>query len=172
MGTVGLLESVQTRLVALDGRAADIPVDCDILVVGRHAECDVRIDSIRVSRRHCCMTKKNGELTVRDLGSTNGIRINGKRVQSGRVRPGDELSIAHFRFRLEGAQGFELPPEDSASGIAEHPHPQEMSSPREDSPRFPLSQPADSAEDNPVAAALRELLSPRPKKGCSESTMR
>jgi pSer/pThr/pTyr-binding forkhead associated (FHA) protein len=90
-----------SRLVALTGEP-DILVDRALVVVGRHPQCDVRIDSIRVSRRHCCMTEVDGEVLVRDLGSTNGIRINGMKLTSGRVRPGDELSIAHVRYRLEG----------------------------------------------------------------------
>jgi pSer/pThr/pTyr-binding forkhead associated (FHA) protein len=48
------------------------------------------------------MTEVNGEVLVRDLGSTNGIRINGRKLQSGWLRPGDELSIAHIRYRMEG----------------------------------------------------------------------
>jgi pSer/pThr/pTyr-binding forkhead associated (FHA) protein len=35
------------------------------------------------------------------LGSTNGIRINGRRVQSGRLKPGDELMIANFRYFVD-----------------------------------------------------------------------
>src|SRR5690349_23022705 len=95
------------RLVALD-EGPDIPVDRTLVVVGRHPQCDARLDSIRVSRRHCCMSEDNGEVVVRDLGSTNGIRINGQRVESGRLRPGDELSIAHIRYRLENGQGHEV----------------------------------------------------------------
>ncbi len=76
------------RLMALD-EGPDIPVDRAVVVVGRHPQCDARIDSIRVSRRHCCMTTDNGEVVVRDLGSTNGIRINGQRVEMGRLRSGD-----------------------------------------------------------------------------------
>ena len=53
------------------------------------------------------MSQDNGEVTVRDLGSTNGIRINGQRVERGRLRPGDELSIAHIRYRLENGQGHD-----------------------------------------------------------------
>jgi len=95
-----------TRLVALS-EGADIPLDRAMIVVGRHPQCDARLDSIRVSRRHCCMTQDNGEVIVRDLGSTNGIRINGQRVEMGRLRPGDELSIAHLRYRLEVAEGYQ-----------------------------------------------------------------
>jgi len=88
------------RLVALD-EGSDIPLDRSMVVVGRHPLCDVRLDSLRISRHHCCMTQDKEEVVVRDLGSTNGIRINGERVERGRLRPGDELSIAHIRYRLE-----------------------------------------------------------------------
>ena len=74
-----------------------------MVMVGRHPQCDARLDSVRVSRRHCILTEDGGEVVVRDLGSTNGIRINGQRVERGRLRPGDEISIAHIRYRLEGA---------------------------------------------------------------------
>lgn len=37
---------------------------------------------------------------MRDLGSTNGTRINGMRVETGVLKPGDELAIAHFAYRL------------------------------------------------------------------------
>jgi hypothetical protein len=94
------------RLVALD-EGPDITLSHSMVVVGRHPACDTRLDSLRVSRHHCCMTQENGEVVVRDLGSTNGIRINGQRVEIGRLRPGDELSIAHIRYRLENGQGHE-----------------------------------------------------------------
>ncbi len=94
------------RLVALD-EGSDIPLDRAMVVVGRHPQCDARLDSLRVSRHHCCMTIDHGEVIIRDLGSTNGIRINGQRVELGRLRPGDLLSIAHIRYRLENGQAHE-----------------------------------------------------------------
>jgi pSer/pThr/pTyr-binding forkhead associated (FHA) protein len=95
-----------TRLVALD-EGPDIALDRDMVVVGRHPNCDTRLDSLRVSRHHCCMTQESGEVVVRDLGSTNGIRINGQRVEMGRLRAGDELSIAHIRYRLEDGESHD-----------------------------------------------------------------
>jgi len=38
---------------------------------------------------------------VSDLDSTNGTRINGRSINSGRLHPGDEPMIAHFRYRIE-----------------------------------------------------------------------
>ena len=81
----------------------DIPVDHPTVMVGRHAQCDARLDSRRVSQRHCLLTEDGGEVVVRDLCSTNGTWINGRRVERGRLKPSDELSIAHIRYRLDGA---------------------------------------------------------------------
>lgn len=105
------------RLVAIDD-VPDIPLDRAMVVVGRHPQCDARLDSLRVSRHHCCMTQDHGEVIVRDLGSTNGIRINGQRVEIGRLRSGDELSIAHIRYRLDNGQGHEATLADSCGNQA------------------------------------------------------
>jgi pSer/pThr/pTyr-binding forkhead associated (FHA) protein len=91
---------MSARLVAID-EGPDILLNRPMVVVGRHYGCDLRLDSLRVSRHHCCLTLEDGVVVVRDLGSTNGIRINGLRVETGRLHPGDELSIAHLRYRFE-----------------------------------------------------------------------
>jgi predicted component of type VI protein secretion system len=99
------------RLVASGGRP-DILVDRLPVMVGRHPQCDSRLASLRVSRWHCCLTEIDGALWVRDLGSTNGIWINGRRVISGRLQLGDVLAIAHVCFRLaEGEPGRACDPE-------------------------------------------------------------
>jgi pSer/pThr/pTyr-binding forkhead associated (FHA) protein len=77
-----------------------IPLDKPILLVGRHPECDVQIESRKISRRHCCLAQVSDYLVVRDLGSTNGVRINGVRVLEGRLKEGDELTIGGHRYRV------------------------------------------------------------------------
>ncbi len=153
------------RLVALD-EGPDIVLDRAMVVVGRHPACDARLDSLRVSRHHCCMMQESGEVVVRDLGSTNGIRINGQRVEMGRLRPGDELSIAHIRYRLDNGQGHDqtladpvgsLPPSpDAFSGPSSRP-PQvdhrDIGYPPEHPPLSPLP-----ADENALAAAVRKIL--------------
>src|SRR4051794_4102864 len=88
------------HLAALDG-GPELVVGRDLLLVGRDARCDARIASSRISRFHCTLARERGEVVVRDLASTNGIRINGRRAAVGRLRAGDELSIADFRYRLQ-----------------------------------------------------------------------
>src|SRR5215217_3053321 len=87
------------QLVALND-GPSILVDKPILLLGRHPECDVQIDSRKISRRHCCIAQVNDYLVVRDLDSTNGIRINGVRVVEGKLRPGDEVTIGSHRYRV------------------------------------------------------------------------
>jgi pSer/pThr/pTyr-binding forkhead associated (FHA) protein len=92
---------MSAQLVALtDGRV--IQVDKGILVVGRHAECDVQILSPKISRLHCCLALVGEYLIVRDLNSTNGIRINGVRMIEGRLGAGDELAIGTHRYQVRG----------------------------------------------------------------------
>jgi predicted component of type VI protein secretion system len=88
------------RLVAVD-EGPDIVLDRETLVVGRHPACDIRLDVLRVSRHHCCLIHQAGVVVVKDLGSTNGTRINGRKVEVGRLEDGDELSIAHIRYRFK-----------------------------------------------------------------------
>jgi pSer/pThr/pTyr-binding forkhead associated (FHA) protein len=87
------------QLLALtDGPS--ILLDKPILLLGRHPECDIQLNSRKVSRRHCCVAQLNDFLVVRDLGSTNGIRINGNRVLEGRLKGGDELTIGNFKYQV------------------------------------------------------------------------
>jgi pSer/pThr/pTyr-binding forkhead associated (FHA) protein len=105
-----------TRLISLDD-GPDIPLDREPIMVGRHPLCDVRLPSIRVSRRHCCLTEVDGEVVVRDLGSSNGTRINGRCVEAGRLRPGDTLTIANLRYRLEKGRVARESRADPQSGM-------------------------------------------------------
>lgn len=87
------------QLLALDN-GISILLDKPILLIGRHPECDIQIDSRKISRRHCCIAQVSDYFIVRDLGSTNGIRINGIRVIEGRLTSGDELTIGNNRYEV------------------------------------------------------------------------
>lgn len=89
----------------------NILLDKPILLLGRHPECDIQIDSRKISRRHCCIAQIGEHLVVRDLGSMNGIRIDGERVVEGRLKEGAELTIGNNRYRVtwEAAAELETP---------------------------------------------------------------
>src|SRR5262245_22789376 len=87
------------QLIALT-EGPNILLDKPILLLGRHPECDIQIDSRKISRRHCCIAQVEDYLIVRDLGSTNGIRINGVRVQEGKLQVDDELTLGNTRYKV------------------------------------------------------------------------
>jgi FHA domain len=69
--------------------------------LGRHDDCVVRIKSSQVSRRHCELFDVGGKLTVRDLGSSNGTFVNGKRVTGQQtLKVGDELTVGAVTLRV------------------------------------------------------------------------
>src|SRR5205823_516764 len=100
------------QLVALT-EGPSILLDKPILLLGRHPECDIQLESRKVSRRHCCIAQVGKCLVVRDLGSTNGIRINGVRMLEGSLKVGDELTIGSHRYQI---QWDDLAPAPSGNG--------------------------------------------------------
>ena len=90
-------------LVPLDPGSCLIPLEKAIVLIGRQADCDVSLThSRKVSRKHCCVAQVNTSFVVRDLGSTNGVFVNGSRVRKeAGLSFGDELAIGDVRFRLQ-----------------------------------------------------------------------
>src|SRR3954452_12953990 len=92
------------QLVVLRGRSATtaLKLGDGVTTAGRHDDCQLRIKSSEVSRRHCQFFEKNGLLLVKDMGSSNGTFLNGKRIEGQRVlEPGDELTIGPVKLRVE-----------------------------------------------------------------------
>jgi predicted component of type VI protein secretion system len=85
----------------IKGTAPIITLHRPVLMIGRHLECDVRIDQPKISRRHCCLAMAYDRVLVRDLGSRNRIRVNGQVVDEARLKAGDELAIGPLLYRLE-----------------------------------------------------------------------
>ena len=70
--------------------------------IGRHDDCLIRIRSAQVSRRHCELFEDKGKLMVKDLGSSNGTFVNGKRVLGQQpLKAGDVLSIGGVTLRVD-----------------------------------------------------------------------
>jgi pSer/pThr/pTyr-binding forkhead associated (FHA) protein len=90
---------MRAQLIPLEGGQA-IDIAKDLVVVGRKEECDLRLDHRSVSKIHCIIVKTDGLLLLRDLGSTNGTRVNGYRIRRAALLPNDQLSIANYKFRV------------------------------------------------------------------------
>ncbi len=96
-------------LEPVSGKGLKIPVDKAILFIGRHPDCDVVITRSRmISRKHCALVQINDSLVIRDLGSTNGIRVNGEKVRREvRVKPGDTVTIGDLDYVVKSVKAPE-----------------------------------------------------------------
>ena len=76
-------------------------LDDRVLVVGRSRDCDITVDDANVSRRHAEIRHEDGAYWIVDLGSTNGITVDGKRVERARLEPGPEILLGTTEVRFE-----------------------------------------------------------------------
>jgi pSer/pThr/pTyr-binding forkhead associated (FHA) protein len=92
-------------------RGQVVPLEKAILVVGRQADCDIILtQSRKVSRKHCIFAQVNDRWMLRDLGSTNGVSVNGTRVKKeARLRNGDLVTIGDLPFRLQNKPELDEP---------------------------------------------------------------
>jgi Protein of unknown function (DUF3662)/FHA domain len=71
------------------------------VLIGRSRECDIQLDDPNTSRRHAEVRREGSTWVVADLGSTNGIKVNGHRVAETELHPGDEVMLGLARLRFE-----------------------------------------------------------------------
>jgi Protein of unknown function (DUF3662)/Inner membrane component of T3SS, cytoplasmic domain len=73
------------------------------VLVGRSRECDVTVSDPNVSRRHIELRRGNRGWSAVDLGSTNGMKVNGRRIGHAELNPGDRITIGvtDLTFELE-----------------------------------------------------------------------
>ena len=70
------------------------------LILGRKADCDIRLINPTVGRHHCKVSVENGELVAKDLDSSNGTFINGEKIGQGRLRDGDVLECGTAEVKI------------------------------------------------------------------------
>ena len=85
--------TVDDRRYVLDGERSTI---------GRSRDADCVLQDPNVSRHHAELRRSpRGDWTIADLGSTNGVKVNGRRVASTRLSPGDQVTVGTTTFRFD-----------------------------------------------------------------------
>jgi len=79
-----------------------VPGDSGPVLIGRSRRCDFIVADASVSRRHALLLRGGDGWTLYDLGSTNGTRVNGWRVDRAVLRAGDEVELGALHLRFAG----------------------------------------------------------------------
>jgi pSer/pThr/pTyr-binding forkhead associated (FHA) protein/outer membrane protein assembly factor BamD (BamD/ComL family) len=81
----------------------------DVTVLGRSIDADITLPDPRASRRHVQIVYSDGQYIVEDLGSANGIKVNGKKLTKHLLNPQDKISIGHtvLEFMLVDPENYD-----------------------------------------------------------------
>lgn len=165
------------RLMPLSEGSHPIALDKAITLIGRHPDCDAVLDeNQKISRRHCCIAQVENRLVLRDLGSMNGIRVNGETIVETDLREGDEITIGDEEFVLELSSALDSSRQDPPTAAqptkgkrapkpVTAPPARPSVTPQDISQEFPVAIPEDDIDDDlrlnfPVSAPADPPMSP------------
>jgi pSer/pThr/pTyr-binding forkhead associated (FHA) protein len=89
------------------GAGSRFLLDKEVTTAGRHADSEIFLDDVTVSRRHATFTREGDTFTVSDAGSLNGTYVNRDRIDTVVLQDTDEVQIG--KYRLVFFQGHESP---------------------------------------------------------------
>jgi ABC transport system ATP-binding/permease protein len=88
---------------AIDATTFRLPSG-SVKTIGRSAGAEFIVEAPLVSRLHCQLTATAASLQVKDLGSTNGTFVNGKRVKTAELKVGDRLSVGRLELLVSKSE--------------------------------------------------------------------
>ena len=101
--TTGVKRVSVLQLEAGPGAPEAYPLVKERMIVGRGQDVDIRIQGNSISRQHMLIVRTGPEFTVRDLNSRNGVHLNGVRIHSAVLRPGDQIQVGDSLFVFQSA---------------------------------------------------------------------
>jgi hypothetical protein len=93
--------AVATARYALRGQGIDVELTDAGVVIGRSRRCDIVLTDPNVSRQHAEVRLSGPQAVLRDLGSTNGTRVNRRAVTQAVLQPGDRIEVGTTELRFE-----------------------------------------------------------------------
>ena len=121
--------AIRVRLIergSTPEQTREVVVNQAEFLIGRGADCDLRLRDHEISRHHCIIRVVGGEATLVDLGSSNGTYLNGQRVRSqAPLHSGDELRLGAATFVVDlgdpEATRLDVPDVDPLAGTIKLP---------------------------------------------------
>ncbi len=143
-----------------DGERREFPLKGNRTVIGRRQDAGLRIPTPDVSRQHCEVLLTPQMLTVKDLGSTNGTYVNGKRIAETKLAPADRLAVGPVVFvvQIDGkpaaikpGDAVSAPPPAAAKAPAPAPKPAKAKADIDEDELFELDE-GDLDLEDPISA--------------------
>ena len=160
---------MQVRLRVIGGKMKQPEYVLELpAIIGRSSGADVTIPDTAVSRQHCEIFEANGIVRIRDLGSTNGTCVGGKRVEEALLRPHDQISVGPATFEILYAYPDAQPAAQQIDATGSEEEPRLV--PEESSELVPAEAPQDSRDTrrtgkHPSGAAETTSLELDPEAG-------
>ena len=118
IGVATFLTGHRANLVAVAGdpQGTEFPLEQKCVTLGRGPNVDLVFEDEAMSRQHAAVEFVDGQFRIRDLGSTNGLQVNGKPTQVAKLQHGDRVRIGTLEFQLiieereQEPETYELPP--------------------------------------------------------------
>src|SRR5437763_2190799 len=86
-----------------EGRKTVVPMVREEITIGRQEGNTIRLTERNVSRRHARLVKDNGSVLIEDLGSYNGVRVNGEKITGPtKIKEGDLVEIGDYDLGVQG----------------------------------------------------------------------
>ena len=96
---------MKARLAIYKGAKVDLafPITESITAIGRDADNLIQLPDPKVSKHHAVIHAKGNSWTIEDMGSTNGLKVNGVRMKSIELKDGDQIHIGPFDLVFESS---------------------------------------------------------------------
>ncbi len=86
-------------MVSAPSRGKEFTLESEATIIGRWPENDLVIDHQSISRHHAKILREDNHYTIVDMGSQNGVLVNGEKYDRVELRKGDMIDLGHVRFR-------------------------------------------------------------------------
>lgn len=149
---------MKLSLVVADGvhKGKAIPIPVAQFVIGRDEGCQLRPSSPAVSKRHCAVLVKGGQVFVQDFGSTNGTFVNDQPVSGeAELKDGDKLVVGPLVFQVKVEPATSTKGDSKSDSKAAGKTPIPKAAPHKPQPAAePAKTPEPSADESEQLAAL------------------
>lgn len=100
-------------------KGTNIEIEEENISIGRKPDNTIPIDNPTVSGHHCEVYREEGAYYIKDLGSTNGTRINNQDIEQSKLRGKDILQVGSIEFMFDASPGEVLPDERAQTANVE-----------------------------------------------------